>query len=102
MSFEELYTQMNESKVPYMGQCDKLRRTEQGERYWQEMMDHRTPISEEEFLAHVDPSPLLDEDETWAEWLENNRQQDPDLMFYRSGAAYFVQTAGFEFIWGYG
>ena len=83
-----------------MGQCDRVRRTEEGEEFWQQMMKRREEVPETQVLANVDPSPLLDDDETWEDWRDSNLQQDPDLNYYRSGSIYFLQTAGFEFIWG--
>ena len=80
----------------FVGQCDRLRRTPGGEDKWQEMMKSRREISEEDFLQHVDPTPLLDEDETWEQWKESAGE---DLAFFESDYEYFVQVAGFEFIW---
>jgi len=79
--------------------CDKMRTTPEGEAFWQEMMKTKVPISEEEFLENSDVSDILDEDETWEEYLETQIAQD-EVDFYKSAnGAYFFQTAGFEFIW---
>lgn len=84
----------------WIGMCDKVRHDDAGEQFWQNMMRTRVPISEEEFLAHINPERVLDYDETWEEWIENNRMMDPDLGFYVSeGGIYFIQVAGFEYIW---
>ena len=99
MRFEQYY--LDETAVKcYKGQCDRVRRTPEGEAFWQEMMKNKVEITEEEFLNHVDPSSVLDDDETWEEYYRDNKRSDPDFAFYKSGEdIYFFQTAGFEFIW---
>lgn len=85
-------------KMAYCKSCDRFRRTEEGEKFWQEMMASRKEISEKSFLSRVDVSGLLDPGETWNDYIENARMQD-DVKFYESkNGAIFLQTAGFEFI----
>lgn len=62
-------------------------------------MDNKEEISEEEFLKHVDPLEVLDDDETWEEYSENMKRSDPDASFYKTDDVYFFQTAGFEYFW---
>lgn len=88
------------NKYARMMSCDRLRRTEEGEDFWQEMMNTRKKVSEREFLRKVDISDVLDKDETWEEYSENASRQGDPIKFYKSkDGTYFFQTAGFEFIW---
>lgn len=83
----------------YFGQCDKIRQTERGEEFWQQMMFYKQTISKKVFLTYVDPSIILDEHET----IEQFIAADPESCFYASWVKdtyiFFLQTAGFEFIW---
>jgi hypothetical protein len=87
------------AKLPYLGQCDKLRRKDGGEEYWQEMMSNKKEVDIEEFEDNTDFKAILDEDE---ETTEGFTSDDPDSKAYKSEwnkkPAYFLQTAGFEFI----
>lgn len=77
--------------------CDRLRQTEDGEKFWQEMMQTRDPIDEQEFLDNVIIKDILDEGESWTDYKTGISD---DLLFFKSdNGAYFFQTAGFEFIW---
>ncbi len=87
------YTTLTEGK--FKGACDRLRRTEKGELFWQDMMSSKKEIPEKEFLKKVKIEDVLDDDETWEQYKEGTS----DLKFYKSKNAYFFQTAGFEFIW---
>jgi len=88
------------NKYSRMMTCDRLRRTEEGEDFWQEMMRTRKKVSEREFLRKVDIDDVLDEGETWEEYAENASRQGDPIKFYKSkDGTYFFQTAGFEFIW---
>jgi hypothetical protein len=83
----------------YLGQCDRLRRgSPSGEQAWQAMMAEARPVSRAQLLAHVDLAPVLDEGELPGEWLAGLG----DPRFFRSTwagcDAFFVQAAGFEFI----
>jgi hypothetical protein len=56
-------------KKHYIGQCDKIRskdglRDEKGQAFWDAMMDNYEEIEIDDFLEHVNPEALLDEDET--------------------------------------
>lgn len=83
-------------KTKYLNVCDKLRRTEEGEKRWSRMMATRREISEDAFLSRVDvhECPVLDEGETWQEYTTCN-----DLSYFESESEVFFQSAGFEFIW---
>jgi hypothetical protein len=90
-------------RTEYKGQCDRVRR--QGaadEERWQGMMRAARPVATRTFLQNVDLGPLLDEDETPAEWVRQAQASDPSTAFYRSWwgdrPCWFAQTAGFEFI----
>jgi predicted GNAT family acetyltransferase len=83
----------------YLGQCDRLRLSSpHAEATWQAMIAGRKPISRAAFLAKADLGPLLDEDETKAQWLS----AQPGARFFASSwdgdKAVYIETAGFEFI----
>jgi hypothetical protein len=87
--------------LPFLEQCDRLRmQYTNGEAVWQEMIQNARRISLEELAAAVDPSRLLDEDET----LEDFIADDPDAGFYASSVqgepVYFVEARAFEFLFG--
>lgn len=81
----------------YHNQCDRFRRTEQGESDWHEMMGNKSIVDNGYFLSVCDWSSFSD-DET----LDQFTADDPDSACYsskfRDTSCYFVQTAGFEFI----
>lgn len=88
----------NPAKFAYLGQCDRLRETAEGDSKWQAMMAEKKPISMREFEEACDVAILLDEGETLKQFVKG----DPDAGFYSSHwgsqRCMFVQTAGFEFI----
>lgn len=87
--------------LPYLGQCDRVRKSAGGEAFWQQLMKERQPVDCEELAEVVDLSTFpLDDGETFEQWLADNQRADPDTGCYRSGPYYFIQTAGFEFIFG--
>lgn len=85
----------------FMGACDRFRKTQQGEDRWQEMMRTCVEIHEIEFLEECDVRAVLDEDETWEEYMYGAEGQGDPIRFYKSNETglYFFKTAGFEFIW---
>jgi hypothetical protein len=92
------YLKYFESK--YIGQCDLIRKTHSGEKFWQELMYNIIKISKEEFLKNINPYDILDsEDET----IEDFILGDDEFYFAKSEANnkiyYFLSTHGFEFIW---
>lgn len=87
----------------YVGQCDLVRRKgASNEAKWHAMMGCATPSTFAALLRAVDISPLLDEDETPREFLAELRRADPDAGVFRSfwgdAPCWFLQTAGFEYI----
>ncbi|MFF2532492.1 hypothetical protein ACFVS2_26855 [Brevibacillus sp. NPDC058079] len=85
----------------FLGVCDRFRKTETGERLWQEMMQTKKAICESEFLQVCNVQRVLDDGEQWEEYKDNARLQNDEIRFYKSKIGlYFFQTAGFEFIWG--
>lgn len=87
----------------YLGQCDVVRRAgASSEHNWQAMIAGARRVSFRTFLANVDLSPLLDEDETPRAYLASALRSDPATTAYRSWwgpeRCWFLQTAGFEFI----
>ena len=79
----------------YCGTCDRIRKTEQGESFWQDMILSKVRITESQFLRCIDIKPVLDSGETWQEY----KSSAEDIKFYVADNAFFFQTAGFEFIW---
>lgn len=100
-SFLELEARLffNIKHTEYLGQCDKIRRTPEGQELWDKLMEKGTPISKEDFMANVDPSTILDEGEGLDDWMAG----DPEANFYHATVAgrayYFIKHSGFEFIW---
>ncbi len=85
----------NPRRYEYLGQCDRLRRgSPAGERAWQEMMAKATPIARRAWLAKVDLTPLLDEDETPDEWLSGHEAPVFRVSVWDGCKAAFLQTAG--------
>lgn len=87
----------------YIGQCDSLRRDcNVNEEHWQKMMKLKTPTSFKIFLASVDMSPLIDDQQTPEEYIADALKADPTTKAYKSvwnnNLAMFLQTHGFEFI----
>jgi len=89
-------------RLPYVGQCDRLRRAGGGEEAWQEMMRDREAIEREDFLREVDLSPLLDEGETPEEWLSSMHDASFWTSTWKGRPAVFVASGGFEFIFAAG
>jgi ketol-acid reductoisomerase len=87
----------------YVGQCNIVRsKSASNEAKWHAMIACEQAVSVKTFLAHVDISALLDEGETAEEWIADQIAQDPSTGFFRSRwgtePAWFISTAGFEFI----
>jgi len=87
----------------YVGQCDRVRRqSASNEEKWQAMMSCAEPVSATTFLENVDIGDLLEDDETAKQWIADAVRSDSSTGFYRSwwgnDRAWFIQTAGFEFI----
>jgi hypothetical protein len=87
----------------YIGQCDRVRRKNaSNEHKWHAMMGCAEPVSFQTFLASVDMTPMLDEDDTSSNWITEHRRSDPSTQAYRSWwgteRCWFIQTAGYEFI----
>lgn len=92
------YRSKPSSKLPYLGQCDRIRRNNpEGESFWQEMIANAEPVSAEELEAACDVSAILDEDESLEDFVNPN-----DHGYFRSTVqgkpVWYVQTAGFEFV----
>jgi hypothetical protein len=82
----------------FLGDCFRIRLKPNGEEWWQHMMDTGKPISKEEFLSVIDPRAILDEDETFEQFLETSSFR----YFFKSGDVYFMTDGdpnGFEYFW---
>ena len=89
-----------EAKAKFLGTCDRVRKTQEGEKLWQDMMHSKKEIRESEFLKIVNVKDILDEGESWNEYKQNAKQQGDPIKYYKSdNNIYFFQTAGFEFMW---
>jgi len=103
MELLPLYEDINNTKKPYLGQCDLVRRKcDTNEEYWHDMMANRREISFEDFIRSVDIQSMLDDDETPEGYIQDAVRQDPETAAYISNwgdrEAMFLQVAGFEFI----
>lgn len=96
----------NPPRRKYVGQCDRVRRAgASNEEKWQAMMNCAHAVSAATFLDNVDITDLLEEDETAKQskqWIADAMRTDSSTSFYRSWwgteRAWFIATAGFEFI----
>lgn len=90
-------------RASYIGQCDQLRRgNADNEAKWHAMMERRAEVTFPSFVRNVDMSPLLDEGDTPESYIALASLSDPSTAAYRSWwgtqRCWFLQTAGFEFI----
>lgn len=92
----------NINKAKFIGTCDRVRRSEEGEANWQQMMARRKLFKLDMMMDRVDFSGVLDDGETVNQWLSDILKYDPSFECYLSqwGAqeCYFIQVAGFEYI----
>ena len=86
----------------YIGQCDILRKTFQGEDNWQKMMVDAQPTTLKIAMKACDLSVLCDEEETPEQLVDEWVKQDPTTSAFFSNwgphSCVFFQTCGFEFI----
>lgn len=83
---------------PYATQCDRLRRSPEGEQTWIALVSRAEAISQEEFEKACNLSDLLNDGET----LEDFVSPDPQHTFYKvrddaGHDVHFIQHSGFEF-----
>ena len=94
---EIIYESIGSQK--FLGPCDRIRiNTPGGEEWWQHIMKHKQPISIDEFIENIDPKAVLDDDETFDEFLDIGNFTE----FYKTGDVYFIADGdpnGFEFFW---
>jgi hypothetical protein len=102
---EELIPEYKENKMEILEVCDKFRsKYKNGEKLWHEMMENKiqTNISLEAFVNKCNMDRFLDEDETFVEYIEYQKNSDPDFGIYESKMmnedCMFFQVAGFEYI----
>lgn len=84
-------------KYTYLGQCDKLRQTEEGERNWILMMNEAEIIDEKQFLSIADVKDFL-EDQTISEFCSSDPHSKLCSSKWGNNSCVFIQTCGFEFI----
>ena len=82
----------------FLGTCDRVRRTDEGEADWHTMMAYRVEISEDEFLAAVIVSDMLDEGETFDDFTATAEGEGEPCRFFKTGEIFHIQQAGFEWI----
>ena len=96
MKYLKLFENFN---TKYIGQCDRIRKTPEGDALWHKLIENEIRITKEEFLSNVDVRDILDEDDT----IENFTGTDKNTYYVKSivdGVVYFfLMTYGFEFIW---
>jgi hypothetical protein len=102
---EELIPEYKANKMEILEVCDKFRtKYKNGEKLWNEMMGNKiqTNISLEAFVNKCNMDRFLDEDETSIEYMEYQKNNDPDFGIYESKMmnedCMFFQVAGFEYI----
>jgi len=84
----------------FKGTCGRVRRTDDGEQFWECMMKDKVVINELEFLSHVTIEDVLSIDESWENMRNVADREGDSFKFFRSGSdCYFMQQAGFEWIW---
>lgn len=87
-------------KIPYLGQCDRVRCSEANEQKWQQMMKLKQPVPLQELIENCDVSAVLDEDDSLENWgLDDTEGTNSYKSVWGNVPCYFFQTAGFEFIW---
>jgi len=87
----------------FLGTCDRVRRTDEGEADWHTMMTHRVEISEADFLAAVIVSDMLDEGETFDDFTTCAEMEGEPCRFFKTEmpdglTRFHIQQAGFEWI----
>lgn len=82
----------------FLGDCFRIRQKPNGEAWWQHIMDNGEAISKDDFLKVVDPRAILDEDESFDEFLSTSEFRN----FFKTGNVYFMTDGdpnGFEYFW---
>jgi len=87
----------------YLGQCDRLRSTPEGEANWQAMIRDHVRIGRARFMDACNTSAILDEpDRPLAEQMDDFVSDDPSSYFARSHwgdrPCFYLMTKGFEFV----
>lgn len=82
----------------YIGQCDRLRRAG-NESAWLTMINQAKPLPVESAL-NLDLSPILDDNENPATWLQDEIKQGLAVFqsVWNDSPCVFLQCGGFEFI----
>lgn len=98
MKKTELSSIRGKAQLPYLGQCDRVRRQgAHAEAFWHEMMLNKQPTTMRELEAACNVSAILDEGESLWDFVDKN-----DHGFFKSKVngqpVWFVSSAGFEFI----
>lgn len=84
--------------LQFRGSCDRLRRTQEGEDWFQGVMSSAQEIEEGEFLEAVDIASMLDEGETFEQYSDMCELEGDPCRFFKSvGGVFYLQHAGFEF-----
>lgn len=83
----------------FLGVCDKIRRTPDGERFWQAMMGAARAVDPQDLLDRIDLSAVLDPDETADQWLDALQPERFCTSTVDGAAVWFIQAAGFEYVW---
>lgn len=92
---EEILNQTQE----YVGQCDVIRKKPGGEEFWHELMDNREEISKDDFLLNINPSRVVEDDETVDDFIAGDLDSYFAKTVINNKLYYFIGTHGFEFIW---
>tara|TARA_R110002096_G_scaffold356162_3_gene549419 strand:+ start:1608 stop:1874 length:267 start_codon:yes stop_codon:yes gene_type:complete len=82
----------------FLGTCDRVRRTSEGEAFWVSMMAERVEISERLFLESVRVNGMLDDGETFQQFTDNAEAEGDACRFFQTGEVFHIQQCGFEWI----
>jgi len=91
------------SRAKFIGTCDRVRRTDEGEADWHTMMAYRVEIQEDEFLSSVLVFDMLDDGETFQDFTDTAEGEGDPCRFFKTEmpdgmTRFHIQQAGFEWI----
>jgi len=91
------------SRAKFIGTCDRVRRTDEGEADWHTMMTYRVEIQEDEFLSSVLVFDMLDDGETFQDFTDTAEGEGDPCRFFKTEmpdgmTRFHIQQAGFEWI----
>lgn len=83
----------------FIGTCDRLRiNNPQNDTFWHIMIKNKSEISKSEFLQQTDITSILDEDETFDEFMNNYSGSYFKSIWNNNECTFIKLDAGFEYI----